>query len=109
MYFQSISIEKLQKFPLTFSEPISCSMFISVQQTLALFHMIRALIEHAILKSLSQNSQNVIVHLTISFKLLIGFEFANGIVCVALIDGGHSAQFLMVPGIVFLVGLNDGF
>jgi hypothetical protein len=94
---------------LTFGEPVFRSFVISVHQWLTLFHVIRCFIKHAILETLSQNVQDLVVNKFIASPLLVGFKHAHLVINIALIDGWNTTVFLVIPWILFTVWFDDFF
>lgn len=85
------------------------ALVIGVQQASAFDCMIWGLVEYTVFESLTQNAQDFVVDHLVTLKLLVGFEFADGIVCVTLVDGRHSTQLLVVPWVMRLVRCYDTF
>lgn len=61
--------------------------------------MIRRLVQDAVLEAFSHDVQNLILDQLVALELLVGFEVAHVVVGVALIDGRHATELLMVPRI----------
>lgn len=96
-------------FLLTLGKPVLGSLLVLIQQWPALDHMIWRLIHHTVLETLSENVNNFVVHHAIATELLIGFEAADYIVSVALIDGWHATELLVVPGIRLVIRFDNCF
>lgn len=97
-----------RKVILTLDEPIFGGLLVLIQQRLALDNVIRGLVQGAVLEALAQYVDNLIVHHTIPAELLIRFEPADGVVHIALIDGRHATEALMVPVVLLLVWFHYG-
>lgn len=64
--------------------------------------MIRCFVQDAILEALSHDVQNLVIDQLVALVLLVGFEDAYVVVGVALIDGRHATELLMIPRIFLL-------
>lgn len=93
----------------TLDEPVLGGLFVLLEQWLALDHMVGRLVQGAILEALPQDVQDLVVHHAIPPELLIRLEAADGIVCVALIDGWHTTEALMVPIRLLLIRFDNRF
>lgn len=71
--------------------------------------MIRCLVEYAILEPHTQNVEYLAIDDLVALELNVGFELADLVVCVALVDGRNPTLLLVVPRILLTVGLDDFF
>lgn len=71
--------------------------------------MIWGFVQDAVFKSLTKNVKDFTVNHPVATELLVGFEFAHSIVCIAFVDSWNTAEFLVVPWILRLVGFDDCF
>jgi hypothetical protein len=94
---------------LTLDEPVLSSFVVGVHQRLTLAHMIRRLVQDAVLESLSQDAQDRVVDEFVASPLLVGFEHTHLVVDVALVDGGNATELFVVPRILLAVWLDDFF
>lgn len=88
---------------LTLREPVRFRLEICIDDVFTFGHMVGWLVKNTILETFAQNAQNLAVDHFVAFELLICLVYANTVVGVALIDGWHTAQFLMIPRILLLV------
>lgn len=94
---------------LTLGEPVLRCLFINFHQRRAPFHMIRSLVQHAIFKSVTKNRDDLVLNCLVALELNVGFEYANLVVCVALINRRNSSELFMIPRILFTIRLDDFF
>lgn len=71
--------------------------------------MIWSLVQHAVLKAHTKDGEDVVVDSLVALELLVGLEQAHRVVGVALVDGRHTTELLVVPRILFTVRLDDFF
>lgn len=94
---------------LTSWKPVIFGLSIFLQNVSTSVQFVRCLIQYTILKSLSHNMHNTILNQFVTTKLLLGFVAAHQIIFVAFIQTGYATQFLMIPRVLLLVGLDNGF
>lgn len=94
---------------LTLGEPVLGSLLVVLVDGPAFTVTVGALVQHTVLESLAEDAQHFIVHQAIPLELLVRLELADEVIRVALVDGGHSAELLVVPRVLLLVWLDDGF
>lgn len=95
-------------FQLTLGEPILGSLFVCFHKWRALCNVIGCLVDHAILKTLSQNAEHFVVDHTITSELLICLEAADGIIRIAFVYGRNATEALVIPIRLLLVRLDNG-
>lgn len=99
----------MEALGLTLDEPVFGSSVVCVQKRSALRDVIRSFIQHAIFEALAQDVDDLVVDALVTLELSVGFENADLVVCVALVDGWNATELLVVPWILFTVRLDDFF
>lgn len=101
--------DNFQELLLTLCEPILGALLVDLVNWATLSVTIRTLVQHAVLEPLTKDAQHLVVDQTVPLELLIRLEFAHQVIRVALVDGGHTPELLVVPRVLVLIRLDDGF
>lgn len=109
MTFEFEIIFEMDCSALTFREPVGLGFLVVLQQWCALLYLIGCLIGNTVFEALTQNAEDFIVNQFVAFELHIGLPLAAWIIHVALIDGRHTVELLMIPWIVLLIWDNNRF